>query len=62
MYRQHLGELAIEEGTDRVPSDGRYHVIQNGIVRKSFKTLRGALVFYATLKVPAAPVGSDLEG
>ncbi len=50
MFRQRLGELSIEEGTAAVPADGRYYVIQAGVVQRSFKTLRGAHSLYATLR------------
>jgi len=57
MYRQRLGDLSIEEGTATVPADGRYYVIQAGVVRRSFKTLRGAHSLYTTLRA-----GGDLGG
>lgn len=50
MYRQHLGDLSIEEGTPVVPADGRYHVVRAGTIVRSFKTLKGASVLYATLR------------
>ncbi len=50
MYRQRLADLSIEEGTPAVPADGRYYVIQAGVVRRSFKTLKGAHSLYASLR------------
>jgi len=50
MFRQRLGDLSIEEGTDAVPSDGRYYVIAGGVVKRSFKTLKGAHALYASLR------------
>lgn len=56
MFRQRLGDLSIEEGTAAVPADGRYYVIEGGIVRRSFKTLKGARVLYLTLRAANGPV------
>lgn len=50
MFRQRLGDLSIEEGTASVPADGRYYVIKAGVVRQSFKTLKGAHAHYVTLR------------
>jgi len=60
MFRQHLGGLSIEEGTDAVPGDGRYYVIADGVVKRSFKTLKGAHSLYTSLRDAAAPA-SDQE-
>ena len=54
MFRQHLLGLAIEEGTDRVPHDGRYYVLDGDHVQKSFKSLRKALALYAEMKISKA--------
>jgi hypothetical protein len=55
VFRQHLGDLSIEEGTDAVPADGRYYVIAGGVVKRSFKTLRAAHTLYASLRNAAHP-------
>ena len=55
MFRQHLGDLSIEEGTAAVPADGRYYVIKEGVVRQSFKTLKGAHALYVTLRTMNSP-------
>lgn len=55
MFRQRLGDLSIEEGTDAVPADGRYYVIAGGVVKRSFKTLRAAHSLYASLRTAANP-------
>lgn len=54
MFRQYVGELAIEQGTERVPADGRYHVLERGVLRKSFRSLRGAVAYYISLKPSTA--------
>jgi hypothetical protein len=59
MFRQHLGELSIEEGTDAVPADGRYYVIVGGVVKRSFKTLRGAQSLYVSLRTAANPASEQ---
>ena len=55
MFRQRLDDLSIEEGTAAVPADGRYYVLKGGVVRRSFKTLKGAQALYVTLRVANSP-------
>ncbi|MEI7925711.1 MAG: hypothetical protein WCI61_05945 [Chloroflexota bacterium] len=59
MFRQRLGDLSIEEGTDAVPADGRYYVLAGGVVKRSFKTLKGAHALYTTLRAAAAPASDQ---
>ena len=59
MYRQHLGDLSIEEGSATVPADGRYHVIRAGKIVRSFKTLKGARALYITLRTTAASAAAE---
>ena len=58
MYRQHLGDLSIEEGSSSVPADGRYYVINAGTVVRSFKTLKGANVLYRSLRAASEPASA----
>lgn len=58
MFRQHLGDLSIEEGSAAVPADGRYYVIQRGTVVRSFKTLRGAHTLYVSLRAANEPIST----
>ena len=58
MFRQHLGDLSIEEGTAAVPADGRYYVIKAGVVRQSFKTVQGAHALYARLRAMNGPASA----
>ena len=59
MFRQRLGDLSIEEGTDAVPGDGRYYVIAGGVVKRSFKTLRGARSLYTSLRAATNPASEQ---
>jgi hypothetical protein len=61
-YRQGIPaiDLYIERGTERVPADGRYHVVHAEQVVGSYRGLRGAQACYrsrlaASGYVPAAP-------
>src|SRR4051812_24109170 len=47
-YRQGIPaiDLYIERGTERVPPDGRYHVVHGGKVVGSYRGLRGAQACY----------------
>ncbi len=58
MFRQHLGDLSIEEGTAAVPADGRYYVIKAGVVRRSFRTVKGAHVLYVRLRAIDSPANA----
>ena len=44
MYRQTIAGLglSIEEGTEGVPSDGRYYVVEVGRTGRGYRTLRDA--------------------
>ena len=48
MFRQTLpqADLTIEEGTERVPDDGRYYVLYEGAVLAGYGTLRGTVNRY----------------
>jgi len=51
MYRQ-LNEragISIEQGTDNVPNDNKYHVLQEGKVVGSFRSLKQAEEIYRKL-------------
>ncbi len=52
MYRQKLPgyDLSIEQLTARVPGDGYYYVLLNGVERGRFKSLSQATNLYARLK------------
>ena len=41
---------SIEEGTDNVPHDGRYYVVERGVIQKSYKHLKDAVGSYEELK------------
>ena len=47
-YRQGVPalDLYIERATERVPADGRYHVVVGDVVAGSFRSLRGAQLCY----------------
>lgn len=64
MYSQRLPSrgLAIEEGTTSVPGDGRYYVLEHGVVRKSFRSLKQATLFYDRLKAPPEPAPDETPG
>lgn len=59
MFRQHLGDLSIEEGSPAVPADGRYYVIKAGAVLRGFKTLRGAVTLYTSLRAANESAGAS---
>jgi hypothetical protein len=51
MFRQTIPALglSIEAATENVPDDGRYHVLDAGVILRSFKSLRGATIAYRRL-------------
>ena len=62
MYRQTDSRygLSIEEGTDGVPADGRFYVLDEGVVHRSYRSLGAARRKYEQLRTarsepPAAP-------
>ena len=66
MFRQAIERLglSIEEGTGRVPGDGRFYVMEHGVALKSFVRLKQAMVMYEQLKADrreadAAPAASQ---
>jgi len=56
--------LSIEQNTDNVPNDGRYHVIRHGVVVASYPSLKRARDHFQQLKQeagyrpPAADAGA----
>ena len=52
MFRQSIARLglSIDEGTENVPADGRYYLIADRAIQKSYKVLRDALRPYEALK------------
>ena len=52
MYRQRLDgyDLAIEEGTSRVPGDGYFYVVHNGEIEGRFRSLAQARKLYKTIR------------
>jgi hypothetical protein len=52
VFRQAIDRLglSIEEGTARVPDDGRFYVIEHGVALKSFVRLKQATAMYEQLK------------
>ena len=57
-------DLAIEQGTERVPHDGRYHILQQGSVVASYPSLKRARDRFQQLKEEAGyrPPSADEEG
>jgi hypothetical protein len=67
-YRQGIQaiDLFIERGTERVPADRRYHLVRQGTIVASFRTLRGAQRCYRQLLeasgyVPAPQAGLSAD-
>lgn len=59
--------LSIEEGTAHVPHDGRYYVLQAGLIDRSYHSLREATRRYTSLKAAliapnAVPVIAPITG
>lgn len=46
--------FTIEEGTPAVPADGRYHVLDGGVVRFSYRSLNDARRKYRALQAIAS--------
>jgi hypothetical protein len=60
--RQHPAGVAIKKGTDDVPADGRFHLIQNGEPVAAFKRLVAATTAYKEAVARTGwqrPVGPD---
>ena len=62
MYRQTDSRygLSIEEGTGGVPADGRFYVLDQGVVHRSYRSFNAARRKYEQLRAersepPAAP-------
>ncbi|MGE0230083.1 MAG: hypothetical protein AB7U23_16405 [Dehalococcoidia bacterium] len=53
MYRQGIPGLgvSIEQATERVPADGRYYVISQGVIQRGYRSLRDATLAYDRLRV-----------
>ena len=51
MYRQvnERAKISIEQGTDKVPADNKYHVINDGCIVGSFRGLKAAQAIYQKL-------------
>lgn len=64
MYRQTIEGLglSIEEGTDNVPGDGRYYVIEVGSMGKGYRTLRDAHRHYEARKVALQSPAESVAG
>lgn len=64
MFRQTITGLglSIEEGTDNVPHDGRYYVIEAGVAGRSYHTLRDANRHYEARKVALRAVATAAGG
>lgn len=52
MFRQTNPALnvSIEEGTENVPGDGRYYVVDRGVIGRNYKSLRDARRNYDQVK------------
>lgn len=64
MYRQTIAGLglSIEEGTDGVPGDGRYYVVEVGSAFRGYRTLRDAQRRYEVRKGELQTAASAVEG
>ena len=56
--------LSIEQNTENVPKDGRYHIVQNGTVVASYPSLKRARDRFQQIKeeVGYRPPSADPEG
>ncbi len=55
--------LSIEEATENVPADGRFYVIDRGVIHRSYKTLRQATAVYDQLRADRrADTAPDADG
>lgn len=52
MFRQRIPGLgvSIEQATENVPADGRYYVINQGVIQRSYRSLRDATAAYDRLR------------
>ncbi len=64
MYRQTIAGLglSIEEGTDGVPGDGRYYIVEVGAAGRSYRTLRDAQRRYEVRKAELLTAATAVEG
>ena len=63
-YRQYIPDLdlSIERHTKPVPSDGKYHVLRNGEILGSFRSLKQAQVLYREIVQRSGYKPSPPEG
>ena len=55
--------LSIEESTENVPADGRYYVIDRGVIHRSYRTLRQATAVYDQLRAErTTDTATDADG
>lgn len=55
--------LSIEEATENVPADGRFYVIDRGVIHRGYKTLRQATAVYDELRADRqADAAPDADG
>lgn len=52
MFRQSIPQLglALEEGTPRVPADGRYYILKDNQIQKGFASEKSAVAHYRGLR------------
>jgi hypothetical protein len=64
MYRQTIAGLglSIEEGTDGVPGDGRYYVVEVGSAGRGYRTLRDAHRRYEARKAELQTLATTAGG
>lgn len=60
-YRRELPQidLSVERGTDRVPNDGKFHILRDGEVLESFKLEKTAVARFREI---AQEIGFSPEG
>ena len=54
-------DLYVEEGTDRVPNDGRFHIVLRGSVIESEGNVKRALARLQQLRLNLPEVGAENE-